>query len=739
MVLGALLGASPTAQAADERGSVGNLEIATLSTRPDTVSAGDVLVEVRLPHDVRPRNVEVTLNKREITGAFRFDRQGHRLLGLVSGLTPGRNVLRASVEGDRGRGRHHADARLELTNHPITGPIFSGPHQSPFICETEAWGLGPALDADCSANTIVSYLYRAADNTLKPFDPAAARPSDLQQTTTSEGKRVDYIVRLETGTINRAVYQIAFLHVPGTPLPSPWRRTPGWNQRLVYTFGGGCSAGYHQATSNGGVLSAGITTSNILLDRGYAIASSSQNVWGNNCNDLITAETALMVKEHFIEQFGVPRYTMGFGASGGSMQQHMIAQNYPGILDGILPSASYPDIFTVIPPTIDCSLLKRAFDTSAHTWTFEQKSAVAGYASWNNCEQVPPAPGGSTWIGTFSPGWVVPTLCNPVVPASAIYNAQTNPGGARCTIHDNNVNALGIDPRTGFARRPLDNVGVQYGLNAFKAGVISADQFIDLNERIGGFDVDGNLVAARTAADSTTMRHAYARGRVNTGGGGLESVPIIDFRGYWDRNPDIHDRVRSLMMRERLIAANGHADNQVLLLTASTGSIIGDLINPTSPWNQLVPLAILQMERWLDNITSDRSPYHSRAEKVIRNKPHDLVDACFTADGQEIREPASALPTSKCNQLYPINGNPRIAAGGRLADDVLKCRLKPIKASDYGRPLSAAQIMRLRSAFPQGVCDYDERGVGQSEVKDTWLAYPRPGIADKIGGDDPSD
>src|SRR5262245_58396077 len=326
------------------------------------------------------------------------------------------------------------------------------------------------------------------------------------------------------------------------------------------------------------------------------------------------------------------------------MQQHMIAQNYPGILDGIMPSASYPDIFTVIPPTIDCSLLKRAFDSSANAWTFAQKSAVAGYASWNNCEQIPPTPNGLTWIATFSPGWVVPTLCNPVVPAGAVYNAQTNPGGARCTIHDNNVNALGIDPRTGFARRPLDNVGVQYGLVAFKAGAISADQFIDLNERIGGYDVDGNLVASRSVADPTTLRQMYARGRVNTGGGGLESVPIVDYRAHWDANPDIHDRVRSLMTRERLIAANGHADNQVLLLTATLGAIFADLGIPDSPWNRLVPHAILQMERWLDNISGDGSPYHSKAEKVIRNKPSDLVDACFTADGQEIREPASDSP-----------------------------------------------------------------------------------------------
>ena len=306
LLLGALL--APQVCNADKPDK---LEIVTLSTRPDTVSGGDVLVEVRLPRDVRLRELEVTLNRREITGAFRFDQDG-QLIGLVSGLRLGSNVLRASVEDNRGRGGRRTEARLEVTNYPVTGPVFSGPHQTPFVCETEAWGLGPALDANCSANTTVVYQYLGSNNTFKPFDPSAARPADLQRTTTSQGNDLDYIVRLETGTINRAVYQIAFLHVPGTPLPTPWRRTAGWNERLAYTFGGGCSAGYHQATSNGGVLNLGLTANNVFLARGYAVASSSQNVWGNNCNDLITAETALMVKEYFIERFGVPHWTMGF-------------------------------------------------------------------------------------------------------------------------------------------------------------------------------------------------------------------------------------------------------------------------------------------------------------------------------------------------------------------------------------------------------------------------------------------
>ena len=724
LLLAALL--APQVSSADKPDK---LEIAALSSRPDTVSGGDVLVEVRLPRHVRLRDLEITLNRREITGAFRFDRDGHRLIGLVSELRLGRNVLRASVEDDRGRGGRRTEVTLEVTNHPITGPIFSGPHQSPFICETEAFGLGAPLDANCTANTKVEYFYRASDSTFKPFNPSAPRPIDLTQTTTNEGRTVDYIVRQETGTINRAVYQIAFLHTPGTRLPDPWTNTPGWNERLIYTFGGGCSAAYRQSRSTGGVLN------DLFLARGFAVASSTFNVWGNNCNDLTTAETAMMVKEYFIERFGVPRYTMGWGGSGGAMQQHMIAQNYPGILDGITPSVSYPDIFTIIPPVVDCSLLKRAFDTAVQPWTYEQKTAVAGFAGWNNCEQgsgllAEQAPGTSSWINIgFSHSWILPTRstngianCDPVVPEALIYHPLTNRNGARCTIQDNTVNGLGIDRETGFARRPLDNVGVQYGLKAFNAGQISAEQFVDLNARIGGFDIDGNIVPARTVADRTTLRIAYKNGRVNSGNGGLERLPIIDHRSYRDPLPDIHDRVRTFSTRARLIAANGHADNQVALVYSLTGTGSG------SP-GAIAAEVLRQMDEWLDNIASDRSPYHGKAEKAVRNKPRDLVDACYTAEGQKIAEPASYTGSGQCNQLYPPHADPRLVAGAPLANDVLKCQLKPVRASDYSGALTDAELARLRTTFPDGVCDYSRAGVEQDVVKDTWLTYPRPGRA----------
>ena len=50
-----------------------------------------------------------------------------------------------------------------------------------------------------------------------------------------------------------------------------------------------------------------------------------------------SAETMAMVKEHFIKSLRRSVHTIGWGSSGGSMQQHLMTQNYPGLLDGIIP------------------------------------------------------------------------------------------------------------------------------------------------------------------------------------------------------------------------------------------------------------------------------------------------------------------------------------------------------------------------------------------------------------------
>jgi hypothetical protein len=299
------------------------------------------------------------------------------------------------------------------------------------------------------------------------------------------------------------------------------------------------------------------------------------------------------------------------------------------------------------------------------------------------------------------------------VPKSLVYDAKTNPTGIRCDLYDNAVNLFGRDPKTGFARRTLDNVGVQYGLMAFNAGKITAEHFLELNQTIGGFDQDGIIVADRTKADPIALRTAYETGRVNSGAGSLASIPIIDYRLYVDPSGDIHDSFRSFATRARLIASNGRADNQIILRTPPRVGYVG-------AGTFFDPIGL--MDSWLDNIAKDQSK-DSPAAKVARNKPAELADACWTDAGEKIVEPASYTSNGRCNQLYPINADPRIASGGPLADDVLKCVLRPIDVSEYKQTLTPDQIGRLKTIFPDGVCDYARPGVEQRRLTGTWKTY----------------
>lgn len=680
------------------------VKIEVLSGRADMVTGGDALVET----NAAAEKFSATLNGQDISKSFRPGKTAGTMIARVEGLKAGKNLL--EVKSAKG------SAKLELTDYPITGPVFSGPHQKPFVCQTELAGLGAALDDDCSTKTEVTYVYKsttppapggrgrggapgAPPAGFKAYDPSAARPADLAQITIG-GKTVDYIVRRERGTINRAIYEIAMVSSPSDAAPDPWIQSPGWNGRLVYSFGGGCAAGYRQGLPGGAI-------SDEFLSNGYAVAVSSLNVFGNNCDDVISSETAMMVKEHFIEEFGVPVHTIGTGGSGGAIQQYMMAQNYPGLLDGLMPQISFPDN-AIYESVIDCSQLDHAFNSMKTSWNDDQKAAVAGYATWKTCSDGWMARGTATSLANNQ---VKAAACNPAIPKTLAFDAESNPSGARCDYFDDMVNVYGTDSKTGAARRALDNVGVQYGLKAFNAKQISFEQFVELNEVIGGHDVDGNIVAARDVADPAALKIAYQSGRVDTGGGGLNAVPILDTRGYFDMAGNLHERFRSMVIRARLKAANGSADNMVTLMFPPSGT-------PPLRSSDLVA----QMNQWLDNIANDTSK-SSAAVKVARDKPSGLMDACWTTEGEKIVEPLTFDGKGRCNQLYPAHADPRIVAGSPLTDDVLKCTLKPVDIKDYSVALTLDQVAKLKTTFPQGVCDYSRPGVAQQRVDGTWHRY----------------
>jgi hypothetical protein len=60
------------------------------------------------------------------------------------------------------------------------------------------------------------------------------------------------------------------------------------------------------------------------------------------------------------------------------------------------------------------------------------------------------------------------------------------------------------------------------------------------------------------------------------------------------------------------------------------------------------------------------------------------------------------------------HASPRQVAGGPLAENILKCRLKPLDSAEYAPVVfSAEQWARLETAFPGGVCDWSQPGIGQ--------------------------
>src|SRR6202008_419434 len=107
------------------------LEIVTLSNRADLVSGGDALLEVRLPKGTSLSRVKLKLNGHTVTSSFRAVPGGRALRGLVSGLVQGRNDFVAEIDERHGHDRRE---HLVITNHPIGGPVLSGPQITPYFC-----------------------------------------------------------------------------------------------------------------------------------------------------------------------------------------------------------------------------------------------------------------------------------------------------------------------------------------------------------------------------------------------------------------------------------------------------------------------------------------------------------------------------------------------------------------------------------------------------------------------------
>ncbi|EKF74213.1 hypothetical protein A11A3_09445 [Alcanivorax hongdengensis A-11-3] len=830
-------GSSPAASTPDTRNPdtqdpppvvAGDGEIRMLSNRADLISDGDALVEVLAQDPAQLQGARAQVGETDVTAMLTATDSG-TLKGLISGLALGENTLTVTLADQSVLTR-------TIINHPNGGPVFSGPQIQPWHCTNEQ-----AVDAQCNQPAHYSFKYVPADKlqslisnfdpqnpglpgAFQPYDPANPPAADsIATVTTDQGVTVPFIVRVETGVQNRDRYQIMTLFQPDAPWTALHPQAQ-WNHKLLIHHGGNVGVSYGMGNPPNGDLAGTAPDGaefllgdsiSVALGRGFMTLSTAQGNLGHNENLVTAAESLMMAKERIIEQYGELRYTIGTGCSGGSITQQHVANAYPGIYQGLIVQCSYPDVWTTATQFADYHLLSHYFgnripespEDMVDVFKSVFSSGVVPLVQWPAFYGHLPLNPIVSDVAFFPAAYPDQADCPGLEEGVPVYDADNQPDGLRCGLLDYMASQFGPrDPAVwsaneqllsrSFTGIPLDNAGVQYGLGALQAGVITGDQFLAVNRNIGGLSVDIDFQPERTVADPQALSNAYRTGAINTAEH-MANVPIIDLRGL---DPGIaHDAYHSWQMRARLQKAQGYFDNQVIWYGAIP--LAGDTTFATQ--------ALLVMDRWLSNVEADTSSA-SVAQKVVADKPVQARDRClsvaslldegivpFTGNilypkpvvpgldptllpspppeagvvvdaltgqvcGLDISElpVASSLPVvgdllgTVGDLLSPITdnlvdlqhlvvqtrfGTPRTVAGDSIDTLTNKCQLKAVDPADYPvNPLtgiidSQAFADKVAEIFPNGVCDYSKPPVGQVPTR-TWLQY---GTAEQviIGGE----
>lgn len=758
-------------------------KVQTLSTRADLVTGGSALVEVVLPANAASSKLKVAVGTTDVTSAF-VTRTDGRTVGLVTGLASGANTLNVTSTDNS-----FAGATLAVTNHPIGGPLLVATQSMPWVCATpvpiaattttaatNASGLSTtATDAQCNIATESHFFYRTltpltatandggcsfalpdpsptianphpttpANSCLQPYVVGTTPDSAVAMTTPlGSSTAVRYIVRVERGTVNRGIFDVAVLYDP----TKPWTANtpqPQWNGKVVYTFG--ASTGQprlqYRTEQNWADDSA--------LSRGFLVIDNSLDDSLYNSNRIVNVETIMMMKEYVTKSYGEIKYTMGNGCSGGSIGQNTAVSTFPGLLDGIQVQCDYPDSITTGMEVADCVQLVNFYAGTA--WTNlasteglsqaqinAKKTAINGHLdqtschSWNNYFGFNNKPGNYTpTLVADTTGRLVPstTTNNCKLPASQVYDPVTNPTGQRCGDPDLSIAIWGTAPNTTRANQVYDNVGIQYGLKALLSGAINSEEFVTLNEGIGGVDADFNARNARAVADAAGLPIAYTSGLVGSGKQ-FAKVPIIDLRGFDESGiaytgaVGIHYIWRSFSERDRLDQEGGGHANQVMW-RFGTG-----LTAPAA----LSLQSFLTMDAWLSNLltSAPKGTLNSErtAAQVVAAKPASAFDYCYLSGDTTFANKVTDFTVCDADPRLAIHASPRQVAGGSRAENILKCTLKPLSFGDYPvNTFTAAQQARLQAVFGTGVCDWTKPGVGQQAPQSPLTYTAGPGGA----------
>ena len=411
----------------------------------------------------------------------------------------------------------------------------------------------------------------------------------------------------------------------------------------------------------------------------------------------------------------------------------MIAQNHPGVLDGLLPVQSYPDMVTQTIHVGDCELLEHYMDATDRTnakWrTTKNRSWLVGMNAEEDAvgtnakvnDALAPLKSrarlqhGERLDGVHA-GWrgLTPLAMNPLygqAPNSQFYEPQSDIAAIRWTHYDDLRNVYGVDA-SGAARADLGQRrrAVRPAFAASE-GKITPAEFVHLNwqhrrleapERHGAgglpvlrhhaseiqkaltipgyFDPWSRRNMNLAAPAPTSPRRA--RGRPDRDAGRLHLGPCLrrPARRAGDRPSAVHG-ARTGHAQLAPVASPcasvcsssmGHSDNLVVWFTDTT---------PGTPKASQSLEALAVMDEWMT-----QHPPRTRARASSATSPPrrwTAASTCRASRSTPATDAWSGILDSgapgACTQTFPLYGTSRTVAGAPIEGGIYSCARKPVE------------------------------------------------------------
>ena len=592
---------------------------------------------------------------------------------------------------------------------------------------------------DCTIPTQIQYFVK--DDELKGFRKVEDK--------SLISKDVSKLIRVETGTINRFIYVLA---LPVSKADEPeYFDTGKWNKRLMYRFKGGVGIGHKQGHVG---ISKLLYEHEEQLEQGYAVAFSTGTQTSNHYDIWLSEDTALRVKKQFSSRYGEPLYTVGIGGSGGAIQQYLLSQNHPGIIDAAIPLYSYPDMVTQVSYALDCELMEYYFDVTSDQdkWQhWPNRSLVEGNNAlqdfdnrYGNLQGIAGILNGDFTLlpdgaSQCTNGWRGPAqhINNPYF-FSKYHQVSRETLLQVDWSHWGNLSHYYGTSNDGFGKRFWDNQGVQYGLQSLLGENLSIKEFLELNKYIGGWKspvdmenerfwhISGDdslkrlslwgqhnmthggqkALAKRSEGSLDAIDAAYQSGLVYLG---MSDLPIIDMRHYLDHKLDMHHSLSSFTSRKRIQNAMGHSEHQLIWMMEKDDTLSRRDLVRSLPIND----ALLVLDQWLINLKE-------HPEKgVVGNRPVAANDRCYDTDLNVIDSGERTWDgdwndkaAGQCQERFPHYSHSRLMAGDNIFTDTLKCQRIPvgqaIRKGIYGEVDMRPYKKELERIFPSGVCQFNK-------------------------------